>query len=177
MRAKRRFVKGVHNYLAAHMYGNATAEDFWNAQTAVSHKPIDKVMESFVAQPGEPLLTFENPGGGTVSARQQRFFLSPSAKAEKAQTWSVPVCFKASGREESCDVLSQAQQSLKIPAAPFFFANAEGKGYYRTKYPADVYGKIVADVESGLTPEERIILLGDEWAQVRAEQGPRGRLS
>jgi aminopeptidase N/puromycin-sensitive aminopeptidase len=168
------FRQGVHNYLVAHMYGNATAEDFWNAQTTVSHKPIDKVMESFVAQPGEPLLTFENPGGGTVSARQQRFFLSPSANAEKEQTWSVPVCFKASGREESCDVLSQAQQSLKIPAAAFFFANAEGKGYYRTKYPADVYGKIVADVESGLTPEERIILLGDEWAQVRANKAPVG---
>ncbi len=164
------FRHGVHNYLAAHMYGNATAEDFWNAQTAVSHKPIDKVMETFVALPGEPLLTFENPGGGTVSARQQRFFLSPSANAEKEQTWSVPVCFKARGREESCDVLSPAQQSLKIPAAAFFFANAEGKGYYRTKYPADVYGKIVANVETGLTPEERIILLGDEWAQVRANK-------
>jgi aminopeptidase N len=168
------FRQGVHDYLAAHMYGNATAEDFWNAQTAVSHKPIDKVMESFVAQPGEPLLIFENPGSEAVSARQQRFFLSPSATADKEQTWSVPVCFKSSGREEICDVFSQAQQSLKTPAAPFFFANAAGKGYYRTKYPADVYGKIVANVETGLTPEERIILLGDEWAQVRANKAPVG---
>ncbi len=38
------FRQGVHNYLAAHMYGNATAEDFWNAQTANSHKPVDKIM-------------------------------------------------------------------------------------------------------------------------------------
>ena len=28
------FRKGVQAYLAAHLYGNATAEDFWNAQTA-----------------------------------------------------------------------------------------------------------------------------------------------
>ena len=42
------FRKGVHAYLAAHEYGNATAEDFWNAQTAVSHKPVDKIMESLV---------------------------------------------------------------------------------------------------------------------------------
>ena len=40
------FRKGVHAYLAAHEYGNATAEDFWNAQTEVSHKPVDKIMES-----------------------------------------------------------------------------------------------------------------------------------
>jgi aminopeptidase N len=168
------FRRGVHNYLAAHMYGNATAEDFWTAQTAVSRKPIDKVMSSLVEQPGEPLLSFENPAGGTVSARQQRFFLSPSAKADNEQTWSMPVCFKSNAGEEICDVFSQARQSLKTPAAPFFFANAEGKGYYRTKYPSDVYAKIVANVETGLTPEERILLLGDEWAQVRANKAPVG---
>ncbi len=33
------FRKGVHNYLAAHLYSNATAEDFWGAQTTNSHKP------------------------------------------------------------------------------------------------------------------------------------------
>ncbi len=42
------FRQGVHNYLAAHMYANATAEDFWNAQTATSQKPVDKIMQSFV---------------------------------------------------------------------------------------------------------------------------------
>ncbi|MBV8630641.1 MAG: M1 family peptidase, partial [Silvibacterium sp.] len=73
------FRRGVHNYLAAHMYGNATAEDFWNAQTEVSRKPIDKVMTSFVEQPGEPLLSFDNPAANSVKVGQQRFFLSPSA--------------------------------------------------------------------------------------------------
>jgi len=48
------FRKGVHAYLSAHLYSNATAEDFWNAQTATSHKPVDKIMESFVAQPANP---------------------------------------------------------------------------------------------------------------------------
>ncbi len=51
------FRQGVHNYLAAHLYGNATAEDFWNAQTTNSHLPVDKIMSSFVTQPGVPLLT------------------------------------------------------------------------------------------------------------------------
>ena len=60
------FRQGVHNYLAAHMYANATAEDFWNAQTANSHKPVDKIMESLVAQPGVPLLTFGEPANGKV---------------------------------------------------------------------------------------------------------------
>ncbi len=164
------FRKGVHNYLAAHMYGNATAEDFWGAQTAASHKPVDKIMESFVVQPGEPILSFNAPQSGSVSVSQQRFFLSPSAKAETAQTWVVPVCMKSSDGKKDCEILSAAQQSLKAPQDSFFFANAVGKGYYRSAYPADVYAKIVADVETGLTPEERISLLGDVWAQVRSDK-------
>ncbi|HMD21097.1 MAG TPA: M1 family metallopeptidase, partial [Alloacidobacterium sp.] len=164
------FRRGVHNYLAAHMYGNATAEDFWNAQTAESHKPVDKIMESFVAQPGVPILSFNSPQGDSVAVSQQRFFLSPGSKAENAQSWTLPVCVKANDGKENCEVLSAAQQSLKTPQAPFFFANAEGKGYYRSTYPADVYAKIVDNVETGLTPEERIGLLGDAWAQVRADK-------
>ena len=55
------FRRGVHEYLAAHLYGNATAEDFWDAQARVSGLPVDKVMRSFVDQAGVPLLTLGNP--------------------------------------------------------------------------------------------------------------------
>ena len=71
------FRQGVHKYLTEHEYGNATAEDFWNAQTAVSHKPVDKIMDSLITEPGVPLLTFGEPGNGTVSVEQRRFYLSP----------------------------------------------------------------------------------------------------
>jgi aminopeptidase N len=167
------FRQGVHNYLAAHLYGNATAEDFWNAQTENSHKPVDKIMGSLVAQPGVPGLTFAEPESGKVQVGQQRFFLSPSSKGDGPQTWSIPVCFKTSGKSD-CEVLSSAQQSLSAPNAEFFYANAEGTGYYRSSYPPDVYAKLVANVETGLTPEERISLIGDQWAQVRANKAPVG---
>jgi aminopeptidase N/puromycin-sensitive aminopeptidase len=168
------FRQGVHNYLAAHLYGNATAEDFWGAQTANSHKPVDKIMESLVAQPGVPGLTFSEPAGGKVKVAQQRFFLSPSAKGDGPQSWTLPVCFKARDGKGQCEVLSGTEQSLAIPPANFFFANAAGKGYYRSTYPADVYAKLVANVETGLTAEERILLLGDQWVQVRANKVPVG---
>ncbi len=73
------FRQGVHNYLAAHLYANATAEDFWNAQTQNSHQPVDKIMQSFVTQPGVPLLTFSQQRGSGVPVEQSRFFLSPKA--------------------------------------------------------------------------------------------------
>ncbi len=167
------FRKGVHNYLAAHEYANATAEDFWGAQTATSHKPVDKIMESLVAQPGEPILTFGEPAKGHVSVTQKRFFLSPSIQPDLAQKWTVPVCFKsADGR--NCGLLDPSSSTLKVPKVGLFFANAAGKGYYRSAYPPSVYAALVAGVESSLTPAERISLVGDEWAQVRANKASIG---
>ena len=168
------FRKGVHAYLSAHLYSNATAEDFWGAQTATSHKPVDKIMESLVAQPGEPLLSFGEPGDGHVSLSQRRFFLSPSIEPDSTQKWTIPVCLKTSADKQQCEVYSPSDSDLKAPAAPFFYANAGGKGYYRTAYPADVYAKLVANAERELSPTERISLSGDEWAQVRANMASVG---
>ncbi len=85
------FRKGVHAYLTAHEYGNATAEDFWSAQTSTSHKPVDQIMESLVAQPGVPILTFGAPTDGKVSVEQQRFFLSPGVTSNPERNWTLPV--------------------------------------------------------------------------------------
>jgi aminopeptidase N/puromycin-sensitive aminopeptidase len=160
------FRKGVHEYLAAHLYANATAENFWNAQTAVSHKPIDKIMESLITQRGEPLLTFGNPSGGTVSVAQRRFFLSPDVKPDLAQKWTLPVCFKTNNIQ-SCQVLTPADSTLKVPSSKLFFANAGAKGYFRSVYTPAAHAAIAAAIEAGLAPTERIRFLDDEWAQLR----------
>jgi len=163
------FRQGVHNYLQAHLYGNATAEDFWGAQTANSHKPIDNIMESFVAQPGAPLLSFGEPVNGRIPVSQRRFFLSPSIKPGSAQKWTIPVCFKTA-QGQDCQVLTPQTSSLKVPAGSLLYANAGGAGYYRSAYAPATYKALLADVESKLSATERIALLGDEWAQFRANQ-------
>jgi aminopeptidase N len=168
------FRKGVHEYLSAHLYGNATAEDFWNAQTEASHKPVDKIMSSMVEQVGEPVLTFSKPSSDKVSVSQRRFYLSPSIEADAAQKWTVPVCFRNASGSKSCELLTPGESEIHTPTTEMFFANATGKGYYRTAYPADVYENLVAHVESGLKPAERINLIGDEWAQMRSGKATIG---
>jgi aminopeptidase N len=170
------FRQGVHNYLQAHLYANATAEDFWNAQTANSHLPVDKIMSSFVTQPGVPLLTLGERQANGVPVTQSRFFLSSTAHAGNDQRWTVPVCLKTSG-EPICRVLTPEDSSIPIPmdvGMPVFYANAGGKGYYRTVYTPTQYKAIVEKAEAALTPPEKIGLLGDRWALVRSGQGMVG---
>jgi len=168
------FRKGVHAYLAAHLYANATAEDFWNAQTVTSHKPVDKIMDSLVAQPGEPILSFGQPADGMVTVSQRRFFLSPSIQPDPSQKWTLPICFKTSvPNGQECELLTPATTALKVPTG-LFFANAGGKGYYRNAYPPSAYAALVSNIETSLSPAERISLTGDEWAQVRSNNAPVG---
>lgn len=172
------FRKGVHNYLQAHMFANATAEDFWNAQTAASGKPVDRIMSSFVAEPGVPLLQLSASAGNTIGATESRFYLSPDAQkahaGDPAQTWTIPVCFKGAAATAECPLLSGAQGRLARPAHGLLFADARAKGYYRSQYPPEVEKQIVAQIETGLTPSERISVLGDTWAQVRAGKREAG---
>jgi aminopeptidase N len=180
------FRQGVHNYLQAHLYTNATAEDFWNAQTANSHLPVDKIMSSFVTQPGVPLLTLSERQASGVPVAQSRFFLSSTVmgkdhKDQQGQRWMVPVCLKT-GTQPICRVLTPAvlddDASIPLPmdiSLPMLYANAGGKGYYRTLYTPQQYSAIVAKAETALTPPERIGLLGDRWALVRSGQGTVGQ--
>ena len=161
------FRQGVHKYLEAHMYGNATAENFWNAQTETSGKPIDKVMDSFITEPGVPLLTFTSPMGGSTNVSQQRFFLDPETHADHSQTWTVPVCFRTAA-DPKCELLTSAQQKLPVPDADFFFANANDRGYYRTLYDAADYNKLLSMAETKLSPAVRIGFAGNEWALMRS---------
>jgi len=177
---KETFRQGVHNYLQAHLYANATAEDFWSVQTANSHLPVDKIMSSFVTQPGVPLLTFSERQAGSVPVMQSRFFLSAEETnrqvAGLAQEWSVPVCLKTNNHP-ICRVLTPEDSSLPLPAdagMPFFYANAAAKGYYRTAYTSAQLSAITAKAESSMTPPERIGLLGDRWALVQSGQADVG---
>jgi aminopeptidase N len=167
------FRAGVRGYLQAHMYGNATAEDFWNILQASSGKPVDKIMGSLVTQPGEPLLTFGSAHAGSVDLTQKRFFLNPREtpggdSARGAQIWTLPVCIKNGADRPDCSILNAGSQQLPAPPAPVFYGNAGGKGYYRSRYDSADYEKLLRTVETSLTPSERITFLGSQWAQTLA---------
>jgi aminopeptidase N len=50
------------------------------------------------------------------------------------------------------------------------FANAGAQGYYRTEYAPDALRALAPNVQSALTPAERLVLVADEWALVRADR-------
>ncbi len=174
------FRKGVNAYLQKHAYGNAKAADFWTAMAQASGQPVDKVMPTFIEQAGAPLLTVNAScaaGVTELQLAQRRFFQDPDAlQAPKSSLWQIPICIKTpNAKSARCEVITQRESTVKLPGcAPWVFVNAGADGYYRTEYSPAMIAKLSAAAQQGLTPGERIILLGDEWAMVRAGRHPVG---
>ena len=168
------FRKGVNSYLTKHSYGNATAEDFWNEIAEVSHKPVDRIMSSFINQPGFPLVTVKTActGGKTsVTLTQQRFFSDRALlEAGSKEQWSIPVCLKA-GKTEKCQLLASKEQQIDLDGcAAGVYGNAGGRGYYRSGYDAENLRRISASAERELSPGERYLLLDDMNFQLQVNR-------
>lgn len=175
------FRNGVNAYLKAHANGNATSADFWQAVAKVSGKPVDKIMPTFVMQPGVPLVTVSGSchiDYIPLDLSQQRFLLSSnSANAKQDQTWSIPVCSKtAQNWGSACYLVNKETEKVDVKGCPdWVFANRDAKGYYRVFYK-DLKNLIsVAEAaEKDLTVPERIAFVEDLWAMVRAGKEPVG---
>jgi aminopeptidase N len=175
------FRNGVNAYLKAHANGNATSADFWQAMAKVSGKPVDKIMPTFVMQPGVPLMTVSgscSSGKQTLELSQQRFLLSSFGTGEKqGQIWSIPVCTKAAKNDGSaCYLVDKKTDVVHANACPdWVMANRDAKGYYRVFYQDQNNLKgVAAAAEKDLTVPERIAFVEDLWAMVRAGKEPVG---
>jgi aminopeptidase N/puromycin-sensitive aminopeptidase len=98
----------------------------------------------------------------------------PSSAQER---WQIPFCAKTDGAAPAtCDVLADTRQTISLGAlgrlgssCPLWvFANAGARGYYRTAYPPEMLRAIAPGMEASLTAPERLSLMADEWALVRA---------
>ena len=169
------FRTGINAYLRAHAYGNATSQDFWSAMAASSGNPIDRILPTFINQPGAPLLDVAVScvnNRSQIDIAQQRFFLDPAQmQTRSAARWQIPVCVKSGpSGATSCDIIADNRQTLSLgnSCVPWAFANAGAQGYYRTAYSPGTLRALAPRIEEALTPPERLSISGDEWALVRA---------
>jgi aminopeptidase N len=165
------FRKGVNAYIEAFAYKNATSEDLAKKLSAASGKPVDRILPTFVNQPGVPLLDVSLAcanGHTNVTLKQQRLTLEGTLPTGR---WQIPVCMKVPGQTTaSCEVLTEESRTLPLAGAcvPWVFANAGADGYYRSAYASDVLRAIASRIGTDLTAPERLSLLDDEWALMRA---------
>ena len=157
-----KFRDGINLYIRRHAYGNASAGDFASALSEASGAVTGDILQSFVKQPGVPLVTAKTRCEGeqtVVELKQERFFVRKEQRGSD-QLWTIPVCARF-GNDPRCLILRERQQTFRVPGcATSFFGNAGGRGYFLTSQPQ-------ADVAK-LSTAERYVLLRDSWFLTRA---------
>ncbi len=175
------FRAGVNAYLQAHQYANATADNFWEAQAKTSHKPVDKIMPTWVQQPGAPMINVKAQCSGNttnVMLTQKRYYIDREKfDAPNDQLWQIPICLKgsASGDGAKCELMTKREESFTLPGcSTWVLANARATGYYHAGYQPGAVRALASDAETKLTPAERIVSESDVWASVRVGHEPVG---
>jgi aminopeptidase N len=164
------FRTAVASYLRRFAFSNAAGEDFWSEVASVTGMPVDRILRSYVDQPGAPVLRVDNAcraDGTDVRLDMSRFIGAPGAAAERQQTWVLPVCMRTGSGTAQCEVIDRAEHTMRLNGCASLVANADSRGYYFTEYASDEV-RALAESATTLSPVERIGLLGDEWWMVRA---------
>ncbi|MGA8030367.1 MAG: M1 family metallopeptidase, partial [Bryobacteraceae bacterium] len=163
------FQRVMHDYLTAHMFGNATAEDFL-AELGRHTKPeYATAFATFLNQTGVPELKahLDCAAGSkaTLQVEQQRL-LPLGSSGDVSRTWNVPFCVSYSegqGRKEMCSLLTGQNASVTLPgkACPaWFLGNDKEIGYYEVAYDADALKNLLTHRDD-LSLAEEVGVLGD----------------
>ncbi|HXJ34772.1 MAG TPA: M1 family metallopeptidase [Candidatus Eisenbacteria bacterium] len=164
------FRAGVRIYMQRHREGNAVASDLWRALEEASGKEVTRVAQAWIAQPGFPLVAIDASGKDGVKVRQERFFADPAVPAAKRRTrWPVPLVAKLPGGRLERALVDKTAQPLPLGATKpeWIYGNAAAGGFYRVLHDVGTRAALVEHLRE-LTAVERLALVGDQWALVRA---------
>ncbi len=150
------FRRGLHDYLVAHRFGNATADDFLDAESRAAGKDIKSAFHTFLDQPGVPFLQTEVTCGATphLQVRQSRYLPLGSA-ADANKTWQIPFCYRTE-KESSCALLTDKTTDIALSACPeWLLPNAAAAGYFRFSAAPNDLAKLSKALPA-LSPRERV---------------------
>jgi puromycin-sensitive aminopeptidase len=159
------FRRGVSHYLSTHEYGNTETGDLWDAiEHANPGTPVRELMDSWIWQPGYPLVS-ARLDGATLVLQQQRFAFGDT---DDPTLFVVPVHVRIDG-EHSKVLLSGFELRVPLPSPESaVVVNAGGHGFMRVAYDHALRGRLTGHELSTLGTIDRYNLVDDAWNEVVA---------
>lgn len=160
------FRTGVNHYLTVHSYANTDTADLWDALEATSGAPVRQMMDSWIWQPGFPLI-HAHRDGSKLHLSQTRFGYSPEVRNDTT-TWVVPLSVR-NGDNEMSVLLDTDSTTLNLPDPEMpVIVNAGGHGFYRVAYSEELRSRLRGSVLAQLSTLERYNLVDDAWNSLLA---------
>ncbi|MGB8339844.1 MAG: M1 family metallopeptidase [Burkholderiales bacterium] len=164
-----RFREGVRLHMKNHANSNATMEDFVGALSAASgEKSLVAAFSGFIEQPGVPLIDVKLDCTAAPTLVLQQSRLKPvGSKVEAKETWNTPACFSFSENgkvQQQCGDVPNGTSRMALNTAKacpdWAMGNAQGVGYYVTRYDAAMQARLKQHALN-LPAPEAIAMLSD----------------
>ena len=158
------FRTGVNNYIETHRWENATADDLWKALDEVTDVSIQSALETYILQPGVPLVSVKRLSDGSIEVAQQRF-ANYGVTYSESQKWEIPITLKYSDGNQTRSfsfVMTDSVQTVTLQSdgrVQWIFPHAEAAGYYRWIVPSDMLLTLAQESRTLLSVPERISYL------------------
>ena len=153
--------KGLKNYFAAHKYHNAKGSDLWQALGDASGLDIGKIMNSWLEQPGYPVVTAKVDGDGQLVLSQKQFFIGDGV--DRGRTWQIPL---NSNYDAAPQIMADSEiklgnyQQLREASGKPFRLNVGNNSHFIVKYDDTLLADILKSADE-LDPISQRQLLQD----------------
>ena len=157
------FRQGISLYLKTHAYANTETGDLWDAiEKANPTVPVRELMDSWIWQPGYPLISARLDGSELV-LNQQRFSY---VDTDDPTLFVVPMHLSIDGVESKL-LLERAQTRVPLPSPDVMVVvNAGGHGFMRVAYDDTLRERLHGEALANLTVIDRYNLVDDAWNAV-----------
>ena len=164
------FRDGIRLYLRRHAYANAETTDLWDALEESTHQPARALMDSWIFQPGYPLLSVEKDGHSLVLSQRLFRYLQDGDVPDRK--FHVPIFLRIGTKQGTVNqtvLLTDPELHIQLPEdLDWVVANAGGHGFYRVRYNSELMAAVKRELRSNLLPVERFNLVNDTWATTLA---------
>ena len=140
------FAKGLGAYFEKHQYGNTIGRDLWNSLGQASGRDVAAFMDSWLEQPGYPVLTVKVEND-VLKISQKQFFIGEHE--DKNRLWVVPLNSNWKGLPDTLET-----ESIEIPGYAALLAenktalrlNTENTAHYITDYQGELLDAILSEL-------------------------------
>jgi aminopeptidase N len=160
---------GLKNYFELHKYGNATGPDLWNSLAMASGIDVGTIMQSWLEQPGYPVVTAMIDNGQLVLTQNQ-FFIGEGQ--DQGRQWQIPLKSNYAdvpGIMTGKRIVIGDYQQLRDQAGVPFRLNVGNDSHFIVKYDDTLMADILAHVDQ-LDAIAQLQLLQDQRLLAQGRQ-------
>lgn len=155
------FRAGLKQYFTDHAYKNTVGNDLWQALEKASGKKVTAIMNSWISQPGYPVVTVTRDDEH-VTLTQQQFFIGNHEPSDK--TWPIPL----DASDNAAPLLLDNKQ-ITFPSTEPQRLNRSDSAHFIVHYDDVSRAHLLSQVEDGtLDTTGRVQMLNESTLLARS---------